>query len=473
MGKGGGDQSATLLTRGENSRLHPLSEDWLTAWVPDIGGHFDASLFLTHTMTGERPAVQWLRAPKPGGATTMLVPTLHPATHVALHRATDPLRSPANNMLGEGVFGYRQGADPTRRYADDWQAFTAHTRSLAAESEAVVFADISSFFPSTPWPVVEQALRRHFSGEATDQIFRLMKTLDAQGLHYPPPGYADARLLANVVLHDVDRSIEVPWARWVDDYRLFVPAGRDPQAHIDALAKHLRRFGLELNAAKTRVRPAAEVTRTHRNVLGEVYNPERDGEEKAVAALHRLLEEARQDPVKERTKLRFALGRLTKTNDSSAVPFALAALRDIPWEAPRLVGYLGNFADELPVRKGANNVLKEAAGAGDAWLVARLAPLLMRNGLSSQSAEVLEEAMPGLTGTPTWGLALRLLALSGHESQVIRLTYDDVSDPRAALIALADLRLPLPDRLVRLEPLTAQALEAAGRAPVPSLQSLL
>ena len=151
--------------------------------------------------------------------------------------------------------------------------------------------------------------------------------------------------------------------------------------------------------------------------------------------------------------------------------WALDGLEQIPWEAPRLVSYLSVFADR-EVADGADAILARAAHRQDAWLIARLAPLVWLTGLAERSAGPLVEVLPVLDGTPAWGLALRVLARAGQRRAVQCAVRGQVADARGALAALTDLGCEPPRWLCRAEPGLAAALDE-GPLPGPPVMSLL
>jgi hypothetical protein len=442
--------------------VHELSEDYLTGWVPDVAANFDALSFAAGSALGDGPAVQWLDVPKPDGV--MHVPVLHPGWQVALHQAVAGLRDVIDATLAPGVYGYRRGADPTKRYAFEWQRFSAHVRERAASSEYVVIADVKSFLYQTAWPSVIDVLDRLAPEDMVTPLAEMATRWEGDGLTYPPPGYADARMLANALLATVDSRLPCDFARWVDDYRLFVDG--DPEVALAALSDALLDLGLELNPEKTRVLTSAEALLEHENKISAFYH-EDDAPEVIQQSLRDAFTVAHEDPAANRRVLRFVLARLEHFNDGVAVDFALDALTTAAWEAPRLVSYLSLFKDDPRVTRGVAAAL--AARPADAWLVARAGALALHTGLDPATLDELARALPELAGTPGFAVALRLLARAGRADAVEAAGL--ANDPRAALVALGDLGRTDAE-LAALEPTTATVLRA-GAAPLPELKSRL
>jgi hypothetical protein len=447
-----------------------LREDVSAAWVADVAGNVDLPVYLRDGGAGGGPPFQILDIPKADGS-RMRIHVLHPGRHAALHRAVDDIRIAIDESLGPGVFGYRRGADRSASYSQEWLAFNDLTAQLSRDAEWVVLADVSSFFSSLSWVRVAEAVTEIDSG-APKSLLKLAADFQQSGLEYLPSGYGDARLLANAVLGLVDKRLEVPITRWVDDYRLFVPAASDPGEELDALQLGLRGIGLELNHAKTQVVPAERGVEVSRNSLTSVYHPDRDPPEQVRHHLHKVFYRALEDPKEHRREIRFLLPRLAEQGDDVALSFAFHGLNAFPWEAPRLIRYIATFADRQEVHFLVNAHLAAAARSADAWMVARLGALGCRMPLSDFAAEALARNLERLIGSPAWGLGLRALAVAGRREAAEIATAANCPDPRSALVSLRDLGLPAPKVLRDEEPVLASILDA-GPAPLPPIDTIL
>lgn len=439
-----------------------LAEDLLTAWVPDVAGSVDLPLYAEGHAPGADPLVRWLDVPKAEGA-PIRVPVLHPGWHVHLHQTVAPLRDAVDTELPSAVYGYRRGAEAGFRYSDAWRAFQLRVHEHASSAGFVVEADIRHFFGSAGWQIVVSAVERLIGVPASASLRAAATIYERRGLPHLPAGYSDARMLANALLAAVDRKLPVPFARWVDDYRLFVAQEVDPEVVLAGLRDSLRALGLELNEEKTRILPGTETRTRYENTLGQITT-----RDEARAAFRSAVEA----PEENRRALRFLLRRLEKDEDPTAVPYAVDALERTPWDAPRLVSYLAAFVDQDDVASGVEQALLGAAESGDAWLTCRLAPLAVRTGLSPRALDRTASALPSLADTPAWGLGLRLLSLAGRADDVQALIGEEPADFRAAIAAFRDLGLPVPAEIVRAEP-TLEAALAGGPAPRPKLASIL
>jgi hypothetical protein len=303
----------------------------------------------------------------------------------------------------------------------------------------------------------------------------LAERLSATGLAHLPSGYSDARMLGNLVLGHAERGLGVPFMRWVDDYRLFTVSEEQSEQALIRLARGLNVFGLELNHSKTRIVPAHSALTEIRAITAPIFDPKIDSQrmigEKLMSALHR----AAADPAGRRSEMRYSLSGLTREREPAFIDWALQALWEVPWEAPRLVAYLATFANDPRIGPGAERSLRRAALAGDRWRVCRLAPLVIHtrgSEVSRPTLRALAEALPALAGSPAWGLALRTLSLAKAGDLVRGALSTEVLDIRAALVALRDLDLALPAELCAIEPALAEALRYVP-APAPAVDSML
>jgi hypothetical protein len=143
----------------------------------------------------------------------------------------------------------------------------ARERFLArAGGSYVVQADISHFYPSlythaVGW-AVDPRLRQkaHWRnktllGKQMDQALMDLQGKVSQGI---PIGNDISYLLADIVLAQVDRALNVPADRayrWFDDYEISCDSLHDAERTLSRLRAELSQFRLRLNARKTSIRP--------------------------------------------------------------------------------------------------------------------------------------------------------------------------------------------------------------------------
>lgn len=465
----------TSSATGRSSSYDALEEDRRTAWVPDALGEADLPVVLSTRQDLKTWSLgnRWLDVPRPDGRSMRVVVLPWPAI-ADLHLATEALRDQSDARLLPGVCGYRRGAQMGTSYSREFQRFCEITLGEAEQAAAVIYADVRGFFRSVPWSAVLEAARTTAGEQAAREVAQWADRASGEGLRYLPAGYADARLLSNLVLASVDERLGVPFARWVDDYRLFPADASTVDGALSELRAALAEVNLSLARDKLQIR--IHNARSVPDELASVYHPEYDSRSETRSALRTVWAEATQDPVRKRRRLRFALPRMAKECDDVAVPFALAALTDLPWEAPRLVSYLAAFAEQPRVQHGVAQALCRAVTQGDIWRTSHLLSLACR----LPSAVVAPEAIPAvlnalapLRSSPAWGLAIRFLALhcvgsAGDEAQAT-----DVPDPRAALAVQADLGLSLDIPAASCAKPTAEWLSLYGAAPSPRVDSIL
>jgi hypothetical protein len=376
-------------------------------------------------------------------------------------------------MLADGVCGYRRGAEPGSTYSADYQRFLREAEHLASDARWVVFADIEQFFPSISFPRMLALCGEVLDRGATEDLAALFADLRTVGIDSLPAGYADARMLANLYLHHIDVALDVPFVRWVDDYRLFVPPGRSPDEVIEALRVALARMELVLNITKTRVVDVGSAAHEHRNTLASAYHPERDSPDRVRENLHRLFQTASASPIEERRTLRFVIARLARERDPAAIDFVVGHLLVLPWEAPRFSAYLLAVCDEPGVAPAVDRLLVGAIERKSDWLVTRLAALACHVGCSAATAKLVSDELAHFAGTPAWGMGLRLLALTGSTDVYRHVARHWSADPRAAVVAITNLDRAPSGPLAASAPVITSAAEQHGPMPLPMVDSIL
>jgi hypothetical protein len=148
-------------------------------------------------------------------------------------------------------------------------AFVGRLAEMAESHPCLVFADVRDCYGSIRPEIVEAALAAlHVGDSAREAVRGFLDELAGRGVRGLPVGPAPSPVLANAVLTAADRALEgwgVPYLRWVDDVVAAVSDRRSAERVLAGLAAVLARFGLELNASKTRIvlGPAAvELTAT-------------------------------------------------------------------------------------------------------------------------------------------------------------------------------------------------------------------
>lgn len=446
-----------------------LSEDLATRWVPDALADVDLLEQLSEPRL-ERDDLAAVDVPRADGGMRS-APVLSGAALRALRDAVQGLRETSEHVLDPAVCGYRTGASGDSSYSDEYRRFRAMAEAMSDEHGYVIMADVRTFFESVDVDAVSSTMASTV-GSAWESVARFLKEVRNLGVPGLPAGYGDARLVANLILSSVDESIQAPFTRWVDDYRIFVDSSTDVGYVLWRLSGALAPLGLRLNDRKLQVLDASEYrTRRHGAPLDSVYHPQ----DEPVATVRANLRSTflRAVSTENRRMLRFALPRLAEQEDDIAVNYALWALASDSIDAPRLVQYLSAFVNDADVIAGANDLITERELTP--WTVGRLSPILTRVALSERSTRALEHRLRTTTEQPAvWGALLRVLAVHGRTS-IVRESVESIQvpDPRAAIAACRDMGWVVPDVLKRRAPNTWRAVDMLPSVPLPSAESLL
>ena len=470
-------------TESATQILADFSEDNETAWVPDVLDRLDYPQLIAQGLrrgidsrSGGEHNLKYrrLNIPRPNGEILAVV-DLPIEERVALHLAVLPLRNVSDSLLDPGVCGYRQGAIAGDSHRGEYMRFRQMTQSMAEDSHTVISIDVSKFFDSVTLGKAAESVMRLAGAATAASLFKLSERWRAYGIKNLPAGYGDARLLGNIVLAAVDQQLYVPFTRWVDDYRLFLSREDDPASVVDSVERALGGVGLRLNVKKIEVESARDVV-AGPMPLTSVYHPDRDPDEVTRSALVSVFARAAVDPIRHRRELRFTLPRLADMGIDVATEFCLGALCDLPWEAPRLIGYLDRFSDQPKVRTAVLAIAKSAARDCDGWMLARLAPILCKINLDRQTIDALRNALMDAAKTQraiAWGSIVRILGCAGDLEGVENAVRGEILEPRAALGAMRDVGISAASNVADLAPTTANALSTVFDVPIPSAATSL
>lgn len=143
----------------------------------------------------------------------------------------------------------------------NFESFRIRSLGLADAAELVVMTDIADFFPRLYFHPLENALAAATAKRDHARVIRKMIKGWNQSVSYGiPVGPSVFRLLAEVTIDDVDRSLlseGFTFCRFSDDFRIFVPDERRAREALAFLADTLfRNHGLTLQESKTEIVPA-------------------------------------------------------------------------------------------------------------------------------------------------------------------------------------------------------------------------
>ncbi len=173
---------------------------------------------------------------------------------LAIAEANEANRSPR-------VHSYRLG-DCGPSFFDrskSWRTYKETTLEEEApklEGSVVIQTDISSFYEHIYHHRLENVVNDLAAGKSTvaAQVDRILNKLSAGRSFGLPVGGQCARVLAEVLMTPIDRSLSdagLIWYRYVDDFTLICKSQQDAYAALSTLSHSLADYGLSLNRSKT------------------------------------------------------------------------------------------------------------------------------------------------------------------------------------------------------------------------------
>jgi Reverse transcriptase (RNA-dependent DNA polymerase) len=165
-------------------------------------------------------------------------------------------------------FSYRFNLDNTDFLCFDrkigYAEFQQRNERLTKKHNYVVVADIADFYPRIYFHRLENALGQAITSLPTHTraITQLIKGWNQNVSYGIPIGNSPSRLLAEIVIDDVDRTLfaeNMVFTRYVDDYRIFCDSKQEAYQCLTRLANVLYETnGLTLQTQKTRILTAEE-----------------------------------------------------------------------------------------------------------------------------------------------------------------------------------------------------------------------
>lgn len=171
----------------------------------------------------------------------------------------EDLRIPKEDKF---VFSYRFKLGENGMFYDpryNWNSFQEYSHNLAHNEEYkyVVLADIADFYPRIYLHPLENALDRIERPNHKKAIVSMIKDWNFRTSYGIPVGPASSRLLAELVIDDVDRGLldeSATFCRYIDDFRIFCKDKREAHKRLAFLANILfENHGLTLQQNKTKI----------------------------------------------------------------------------------------------------------------------------------------------------------------------------------------------------------------------------
>lgn len=174
---------------------------------------------------------------------------------IAIAEALEPQRALFAHSYRFLPCGGEQLFDPNRSWRAFKEATVAHADSEGTDA-VVVQTDISSFYEHVSHHYIENFINDlgGDSRQVSKQVNVLLGKLSAGRSFGLPVGGQGARVLAELLLNQVDSALTaagVKWDRYVDDYVLIAANTADAYRALGVLAQCLMDYGLSLNRSKS------------------------------------------------------------------------------------------------------------------------------------------------------------------------------------------------------------------------------
>jgi Reverse transcriptase (RNA-dependent DNA polymerase) len=200
--------------------------------------------------------------PRPGGP-PRLIARLSARDARAWHAIAGSVVPGLENRLGPEVVANRALGAGRRWRLEGLGASLGRLRRMirpltgaAARGALLVSTDVRDFFPSvSPEAVARALLNAGATPEDAAKAATMLEGWGSLGYRGLPIGPRASAVLANAVLRPVDRAVDAPFVRWVDDYLAVVDDERHAAEVLDRMDEALARLGLSRSDRKTRVGP--------------------------------------------------------------------------------------------------------------------------------------------------------------------------------------------------------------------------
>src|SRR6266496_249480 len=243
----------------------------------------------------------------------------------------------------------------------------------------VIVTDLTGFYDNIDIPILISDLKA--CGVDTDVVNELSKCLNRwtqvnnKGL---PQSNSASDILAKLYLDNVDKGLVnagFTHLRYVDDFRIFCKTSSEAKKALIELIRLLRKRGLNLQSAKTKILPANEalneiegiqpvITMVEKEAENEIssfkFKSEYDDDEEEEGINSKTKEDPPIEVIREafktyfingtddkfnKTLFHFLINRLIQEFDSSALDYCLSNLEKHPEETSYFLKYSKSFDD--------------------------------------------------------------------------------------------------------------------------------
>lgn len=222
----------------------------------DAQSHKNAVAYLNGLTVGAE------RLLAPAGSHGFRITTrIHPFWNLYLNGLGIAIAEANEQNRSARVHSYRLGGEAPSFFdrSSSWRTYKEATLKEEALNTAgcvVVQTDISSFYEHIYHHRLENVIKDLGDGNSTVavQIDRILSKLAAGRSFGLPVGGQCARVLAEVMMTPIDRSLSdagIVWHRYVDDFTLICNSQQDAYRALSVLSHSLADYGLSLNRTKT------------------------------------------------------------------------------------------------------------------------------------------------------------------------------------------------------------------------------
>ncbi|MEA2711993.1 MAG: hypothetical protein QOF78_4594 [Phycisphaerales bacterium] len=281
--------------------------------------------------------------------------------------------------LGNQRNGKKADAELFHKFFQNWKAFATKSVENANRYAFVVICDVAGFYENVDLQRLCNDLKEAGCKEADIKLLREMlyrwsdQSARGRGL---PQGHSASDLLAKFYLSSFDREIRdqsIVHLRYNDDIRAFCRTRREAERTLSAIIRQLRKRGLILQSAKTKVLPSTEAVPSFQGsapIIDAIRNriAADAAQELEVPSIptNELAAVLENNPVIEREAVRTAFrahviekpghfdksllhylfNQLARHKDRFGLSTALTLLRTNPEETEAILGYLSKLSEK-------------------------------------------------------------------------------------------------------------------------------
>ena len=371
--------------------------------------------------------------------------------------------------LGKNVFSYRMAHlnDPEllQDQGQAWGRFqTAQREARTRGWEYALAADVAGFYEYVMDVVLFETLETlGVPAEVTDGLRGLIKGWHKKsGLRGLPQGPDASAVLANAFLVPVDDEVASvaaargwEYIRWSDDIRVFTNSEDEARMAAFVVSGAMRRRGLYLAPAKTRVVTvkalAKDTVAPGLERVAYLFDLKRFDKVRSEIGpiFRRATDNGRRLREDRLTELRFCLYRLGRTRDDRALNLVLRSLKECGFLGAFVYLYLREFADRKRVLDRIATALPELDPQRDVLLIGQLVRVLAeaKSVPLGSLNELRRLAWSSPIADAARAVAVRALGRHGGIPDVAELRRRlwreaDSRVLRAILVALKDLNAP-------------------------------